>query len=446
MVNCRHALYLLLALVLAPAAMAAYRPLTMPDQWAFAEKTPAYHPENSEKLGDFQAGLRVAVLEQDLDGGTWLVEYRAYGREPIRARIPIPDLSKAKPREFARIQEDIESFPLLQKQLESGKPWNSGLPAMADRLFREEAVMEDGDGDSPLKLVSAEPAYDGMAWQLMPVKVMLDASIGSSPRIIIDYWSKGDSKHSTVDPRSGNETLSEKLELIEKTFGTGQGMYARRQGASSGITALANDATHYFLPNDIRATLRYSNGEYLILELSSYRSSLGRKPNELEDEALFAQLRGNVAITEDGDRYVSNIPMISQGDKGYCAAATLARVLSYYGYPVDMHAVAKLAETERYGTTRENAIRSMRRVCSSTPFRMKELRDTDRESIFTVIERGLPIIWLVPGHARLLIGINPDEDTIVFSDSWGPDFAFQTMPYDKFIELNEGMYILEPQE
>jgi hypothetical protein len=38
--------------------------------------------------------------------------------------------------------------------------------------------------------------------------------------------------------------------------------------------------------------------------------------------------------------------MIDQGKKGYCAAATLARVLQHYGYVVDQHALAELAETE----------------------------------------------------------------------------------------------------
>ena len=76
---------------------------------------------------------------------------------------------------------------------------------------------------------------------------------------------------------------------------------------------------------------------------------------------------------------------------------------------------------------------------------MRELNQDNHASIENVIERGLPIIWLIPGHCRLIIGIHPTEETIVYSDSWGPEHAYKTMPYRDFIALNRHMYVLEPQ-
>ena len=53
----------------------------------------------------------------------------------------------------------------------------------------------------------------------------------------------------------------------------------------------------------------------------------------------------------DGHCYIDAIPMIDQGEKGYCAAATLARILQYYGYPISMHAIGELAQTTAEGAT-----------------------------------------------------------------------------------------------
>ena len=104
--------------------------------------------------------------------------------------------------------------------------------------------------------------------------------------------------------------------------------------------------------------------------------------------------------------------MIDQGKKGYCAAATLARVLQYYGYVVDQHALAELAETEGQASectrryAQENIIRAMQRVCNGTPFKLKSIRKPQPHALLEVIEQGLPIIWFIPGHARLLTGIH----------------------------------------
>ena len=46
-----------------------------------------------------------------------------------------------------------------------------------------------------------------------------------------------------------------------------------------------------------------------------------------------------------GDVFVDNVPMVDQGQKGYCAAATAERVLRYYGLDIDEHQVAEAAGT-----------------------------------------------------------------------------------------------------
>ena len=63
------------------------------------------------------------------------------------------------------------------------------------------------------------------------------------------------------------------------------------------------------------------------------------------------QLKANIVKNSKGDVVIENIPMVDQGQKGYCAAATAERILRYFGLDVDQHQVAQLAETSAQGGT-----------------------------------------------------------------------------------------------
>ena len=57
------------------------------------------------------------------------------------------------------------------------------------------------------------------------------------------------------------------------------------------------------------------------------------------------KIADNVTRGARGDVYIENVPMVDQGQKGYCAAATSERVLRYYGLEVDEHEIAQTAGT-----------------------------------------------------------------------------------------------------
>lgn len=54
---------------------------------------------------------------------------------------------------------------------------------------------------------------------------------------------------------------------------------------------------------------------------------------------------------KSGDVWISDIPMVDQGPKGYCAAATSERILRFFGQEVDQHEVAQIANTTSGGGT-----------------------------------------------------------------------------------------------
>jgi hypothetical protein len=66
-----------------------------------------------------------------------------------------------------------------------------------------------------------------------------------------------------------------------------------------------------------------------------------------------SSMRSNVKRSDDGHVFIHNMPMVDQGQKGYCAVATIARVASYYGLDVDQHEIAQWANTSELGTSTE---------------------------------------------------------------------------------------------
>ncbi|MGA0333568.1 MAG: hypothetical protein ACO3NW_06395, partial [Kiritimatiellia bacterium] len=59
-----------------------------------------------------------------------------------------------------------------------------------------------------------------------------------------------------------------------------------------------------------------------------------------------------------GEVWIENIPMVDQGPKGYCAAATSERILRFFGHEVDQHQIAQIANTTSSGGTSSKELKS----------------------------------------------------------------------------------------
>ena len=66
---------------------------------------------------------------------------------------------------------------------------------------------------------------------------------------------------------------------------------------------------------------------------------------------------------QSGDIYIDNVPMIDQGQKGYCAVASAARIYRYYGLDIDQHELAQIAGTgANNGTSLGEMVSSLKKV------------------------------------------------------------------------------------
>ncbi len=90
------------------------------------------------------------------------------------------------------------------------------------------------------------------------------------------------------------------------------------------------------------------------------------------------QLKENIVRNSKGDVVIENVPMVDQGQKGYCAAASAERIIRYFGIDVDQHQVAQLAETSaRGGTSIEGITDAITAIGKSYSLDQKNLIPSD---------------------------------------------------------------------
>ncbi|MBQ8570723.1 MAG: C39 family peptidase [Kiritimatiellae bacterium] len=98
----------------------------------------------------------------------------------------------------------------------------------------------------------------------------------------------------------------------------------------------------------------------------------------------------NVISLANGGKEITGIPMVDQGQKGYCAAATTARVMGYYGYEqLDQHQIAQWAKTDSLGgTSMDKMMKGIRRVLHDTyKLNIIEIESSDIKTILKLVER-----------------------------------------------------------
>jgi hypothetical protein len=190
-----------------------------------------------------------------------------------------------------------------------------------------------------------------------------------------------------------------------------------------------------------------------------------------------AKVRSHVKKNAEGDVWIDGVPMVDQGQKGYCSAATSERVLRYYGHDVDEHEIAQSAMTTAQGGTlvpeMKEAVRNIGSKCrlgfveivsmsdsiGDRKMRMKDSRYKKfLNGVKTQVDQGIPVFWgvtlglfpepMLPqasgGHMRLIVGYNLKTHEILYSDSWGAGHELKRMPEDWAFAITHDAFFLKP--
>ena len=88
-----------------------------------------------------------------------------------------------------------------------------------------------------------------------------------------------------------------------------------------------------------------------------------------------------------GDTYVKDVPMVDQGQKGYCVVASTERVMRYYGGDVDANELAQIANSDAGGGTSYNGmIVALKKVAARLKVRVRELEKMEVKDILDLVK------------------------------------------------------------
>ena len=132
-----------------------------------------------------------------------------------------------------------------------------------------------------------------------------------------------------------------------------------------------------FLPEKLEEIDGYiwttmEHGEFVRIRIMPPQVQLGVQLNRIRTTVSRPLLAAKVKREGKSKAVIEGLPMVDQGSKGYCAVASLERVLRHYGADVDMHDLANAAETYG-GTNPEKMKTAIQRMSQRLGLRVREI-------------------------------------------------------------------------
>ena len=87
----------------------------------------------------------------------------------------------------------------------------------------------------------------------------------------------------------------------------------------------------------------------------------------------------------NGDVYIDGVPMVDQGEKGYCAVASSERVMRYYGIQCDQHDLAEAADASAGGTRPSDLEDALHKLQGKFKIRVRDLVKFDYQDHLRLI-------------------------------------------------------------
>lgn len=220
---------------------------------------------------------------------------------------------------------------------------------------------------------------------------------GKLTEITLLPWTKGDSQNSQISEKAFGEIVDAWTAELDKYIAP------KHQDRGPDKASAARAERRMWIGKETLAQLEYSGGKQRLRDPYTGRERMGDnfqgefirlrllpKPDSMI--GLEASTGGGVTVRRkdlsksvvrepSGDVLIPNVPMVDQGDKGYCAVATAARVLNYYGVPADQHEMAQVAGSHAgSGTNPVEMVEAMKKLSGKYSTRFTTVLDIDYSS------------------------------------------------------------------
>lgn len=238
----------------------------------------------------------------------------------------------------------------------------------------------------------------GLTFRERPLnEALLTVEDGKFSAGTLIYFSRGDSGN--LSERNFDELLTAITDDLT-TF-TGQPPTERGRDATSAVKADGRiwnvHGTEYLLEWSVTKE-SHSKGipwraEFIRLTVRPEETTLraiGEKVPKNASRTAVKNFVGSAHVEKEADGTVvlTGIPMVDQGQKGYCVVASAERVMRYFGAEVDQHELAQIANSDASkGTSPDAMFDSLKRLTSRFGIKSRSLVEWDYRDFMTMISK-----------------------------------------------------------
>ena len=377
--------------------------------------------------------------------------------------------------------------------------WSTSADAF-DQLYTAKAAKKEGQKKPPqFEWMNAEKSRARFSRQMFSnaetkltmfansIKVeeaVVEFVNGKAARSTISFYNRGDSGDIEVkDFDRIFKTIGQNLGQVLKVAPKRQLMSTNAALPVSGWMWSSPLATALLEYNEYQVPGKVIKPEFLRLKLAAPGQSdytMGKMVTGVQSMELLKR----VTKKPDGEVYITGVPMVDQGQKGYCVAASCQRLFEYMRIPCDQHEMAQLVQVDAdSGANVFGMQKSLAKIDGRFKVTFKPLvnpeqyysgssgkrRVSDKEFNSIVkeyVNKGVPLLWALElgraqedpplpgsgqtrgGHMRMIIGYKMENNLItkiLFTDSWGSGHELKRMAaYDAY-DVTIGLYSMAPR-
>jgi hypothetical protein len=153
-------------------------------------------------------------------------------------------------------------------------------------------------------------------------------------------------------------------------------------------TAASKFLLEYSRTKEVKSRGIPFRAEFVRLSVSPAEQPKSFMAAALASAAPQAAFDGPSHVVKDasGDVRIATVPMVDQGQKGYCVVATAERVMRYYGISVDENELAELANSSATaGTSNEAMFDSLKKLSQRLRVRIRTIETMDVKQLLGLI-------------------------------------------------------------
>lgn len=259
----------------------------------------------------------------------------------------------------------------LAADLKSGELWNMPLKDFVLKYLKDEQGGWVDQGKTTLRI----PQPKLTVGKIKPGETLISVVGGKIVHIQSMLYNKGD--NAEIAEKDFGMLVEDSVSSMNGT--TGQKPQPYKPSRKESAVKIKGSAWKWDQGAAILEVSSTGRGskfepEFIRLKLGATEQSIARGGDG--DRVAKGDLKSHVKKVGTKGAVIEGIPMVDQGQKGYCVVATAARIFSYYGMDyIDQHELASIAEASADGgTSVEKMVEALKKI--GTRFQIR-VRDVD---------------------------------------------------------------------